>query len=103
MSNTRSARYHRRRKARLIARIGGEHLGCLPVCAKCGYGPQDGTPLQIAHMRGNGGVERKARGNAGEITRLLSLPEEILLDEVTLMCEPCHVAHDTAAGYLVRF
>jgi hypothetical protein len=92
MSNTRSARYHRRRKARLHARLGA-------VCARC----EATEGLTIAHMRGDGGKHRYERGNAGEITRLLSLPDHVLLDQIALLCWPCHEEHDLAAGYLVRF
>lgn len=94
------ARYHASRRARLIARIGGVLRGFLPVCQQCGYGPHDGLPLEIAHLHGNGGEMRARRGNAGEITRLLSMPEDELLQEVTLMCQPCHRAHDLAAGHM---
>lgn len=91
MSNSRSARYHARRRTRLMDRLGA-------ICERCS--DTERARLQIAHIHGDGGQHRKARGNAGEITRLLALPLEILTEEVTLMCAPCHVENDLAAGYL---
>lgn len=88
------ARYHANRRARLLARLGN---GCsAPGC----FREEPVHTLQVAHLHGNGGEMRAQRGSAGEITRLLSLSDEDLLAEVTLMCPPCHRAHDLAAGHL---
>lgn len=90
MSGSKSARYHARRRQRLLDLLGN-------TCRDCG----DSTPpLEIAHLHGNGGENRRTRGTSGEISRLLSLAPEELHAEATLLCRPCHVAHDLAAGHL---
>lgn len=87
---TRSARYHARRRARLVRRLGS-------LCRSCGAGP--GATLQVAHLNGDGGLHRASRGSAGEITRLLSLADEELHREAALMCAPCHRDYDLANGH----
>lgn len=89
LSLSRSARYHRTRRTRLLNALGRS-------CTFCGAD----VPVQIAHLHGNGGSQRRSLGNAGEITRLLGLSLEQLCQEVALLCGPCHVEHDRKAGHL---
>lgn len=90
MSTTRSARYHRARRARLIARLGG-------LCVNCS------TPdaLEIDHIHGGGNAQRRTLGNAREVTRLLALDQPALWEQVQLLCNSCHKAKTFAlAGAL---
>lgn len=80
------ARYHARRRLRLLTRLGG-------FCP-CGSRER----LHVDHVNGDGGLRRAERGSAGEITRLLALPDEELHAQVQLLCEPCHEAKSYARG-----
>lgn len=80
-----SARYHARRKAELHARLGD-------TCSDCGFDSLFTGPLQVDHRLNNGIQARKERGNAGEITYMLSLADSILHEYAQLLCEPCHEA-----------
>lgn len=77
---TKSARYHARRRTLLLARLGG-------ACESCFV--RDAS-LEIDHIHGGGNDARRSKGNAGEITRLLSLPDPILYATVQALCPPCH-------------
>lgn len=88
---TKYQRYHRTRRARLLDRLGGE-------CARPGCGERFG--LEVDHILGDGGVERKRRGAAGVITYLLSLPDEALHEYVMLLCGPHHLEKSLLAGDL---
>lgn len=77
---SKSARYHARRRTALIARLGSS-------CNEC-YTPD--AMLEIDHIHGGGNEARRTRGNAGEITRLLNLPDEALHATVQVLCPPCH-------------
>lgn len=79
---TKYARYHANRRARLIERLG-------TACAEC-FIPD--AQVEIDHIRGGGNEYRSARGNAGEISRLLSLPDHLLHEQAQLLCPPCHKA-----------
>lgn len=82
-----SARYHRRRRATLLARLGS-------ACAHCRT--QSG-PLHVDHVYNNGVQARSTRGNAGEISYMLALPQPALRAYAQLLCVPCHDAKTWAA------
>ena len=86
---TRSARYHAKRRATLLERLGGE-------CANCG----STDSLEVHHVHNDGEANRAKLGNAGEITRLLGLPIPELHEQVALLCQDDHI---TATSYRRRY
>ena len=83
------ARYHARRRQRLLRRLG-------EVCRECGARDD----VQVAHLLGDGYEHRLVRGSAGVVTHLLSMPDSDLHAYVALLCRPCHVRFDLANGSL---
>lgn len=82
-TQTKSARYHARRRARLITALGGECVICQVQA--------DVLRLEIDHIHGGGNEIRSRRGHAGEVSYLLALPSPTREEYVQLLCQPCHV------------
>lgn len=92
---TPDARYHARRRARLVSALGS-------TCAGCGARSTLSRPagwLEIDHTHGGGTELRAANGNAGEVTRLLGLSESDLFAQVRLLCPACHASVPTTVRF----
>ena len=91
LPSTSNARYHARRLETLRVRIAGTNP---PRCAECHALATPSRPagfLQVNHVHGDGGVRRAAaKGQSGELTRLLGLSSEDLHAQVNLLCPTCH-------------
>jgi len=68
---------HREKREKVIAKLGGK-------CVKCGY---KGYALQIDHIKGGGGKERKELGGLDKFyTYLLTLSDEEIKEKYQLLC-----------------
>lgn len=89
--STPDARYHARRRARIVQALGHR-------CAECGFTPTPSHPagaLEIDHTAGGGSALRAGGHTSREIGRLLALTPAQLAHEVRLLCGPCHAQAPT--------
>lgn len=92
---TADAKYHARRRARLVSALGAK-------CASCGATLTLSRPagfLEIDHVHGGGSARRSGGHTSREITRLLTLTPEELAVEVRLLCGPCHASVPTTVRF----
>lgn len=93
--STPDARYHARRRARLVTALGSS-------CAECGFTPTLSHPagaLEIDHTQGGGTLLRAGGHTSREIGRLLALSPTQLHEQVRLLCGPCHAAAPTTQRF----